>query len=457
MKYIEIKKGLDLKLAGAPEQKIDSEAKLVKHIAVTGPDYVGMKPTLFVEEGQQVLAGQLLFEDKKNPGVKFTSPGAGTVQKIFRGEKRAFRSVMIELFDGDDAYRSVEFEKFDPAELENLCPDKTRNILISSGLWTVFRTRPFSRIPKVDTSPVSLFVNAMDSNPHAPKPEIIIQERGEDFVNGLKVLSRICGEKIWLCKDPASKIPGAEVAKVEVAVFDGPHPAGLSGTHIHYLDPVGLGKTVWTIGYQDVMAIGELFTQGYYPIERVVALSGPMVQKPRLVRTRVGACLKELTAGELKDGEVRIISGSVLCGRAVEDNGLCCLGPYVNQVTAIGDGDPRELFGWALPGFRKFSLARTVASWYLPKGAGFKMTTALHGGYRAVFPNDMFENLMPLDILPTFLFKALEVGDIEKSEKLGALELDEEDVALCTLVDFGKNDYTSSLRSMLNTIMKEEE
>lgn len=456
MKSITLTKGLDLLLAGAPEQKIDPVIKQVKHVAVTGPDYVGMKPSIQVEVGDQVLAGQILFEDKKNPGVVFTAPGAGVVKEIHRGEKRSFRSIMLELNDGLDAFKSLAFEAYDPSELEDLCPNKVQEQLVRSGLWTTLRARPYSRIPKIGSTPSSLFVNAMDTNPHAPDPELIISERSEDFCNGLKVLSRICGRKIWLCKTPQSEIPGEEIAKVEVATFEGPHPAGLAGTHIHHLDTVGLGKTVWTIGYQDVIAIGELFVRGSFPVERIVALSGPMVDRPRLIRTHVGACLYELTKDELKSGTCRIISGSVLCGRKVEENGLCCLGPYVNQVSVIGDGDPRELFGWALPAFRKFSVARTVASWYLPKWP-FKMNTAVHGGQRAVFPNTMLEDVMPLDILPVQIFRAIENGDIDLSEKLGILELDEEDVALCTLIDLGKNDYTTSLRTMLNTIMKEEE
>ena len=456
MKYFEITKGLDLALAGAPEQRIDPKSNKIKHVAVAGPDYVGLKPTIVVEEGQHVLAGEILFEDKKNPGVKFTAPGAGKIQKIHRGEKRAFRGIMIELDSGAAANKSVAFEKFDSKELVGLCPNKVRAILQESGLWTTLRTRPFSRIPKIDSTPSSLFVNCMDTNPGAPNPELIIQDRADDFRNGLKVLSRICGQKLWVCKDPDSDIPEEGIPCVETAVFSGKHPAGLAGTHIHYLDPVGLNKTVWTIGYQDVIAIGSLFTTGAYSTERIVALSGPMFKKPRIVRTRIGACMKELTEGELIPGEARVISGTVLCGRAMEDNGLCCLGPYVNQVSAVGDGNPRELFAWTLPGFRKFSAARTVASWYLPRHP-FKMTTALHGGHRAVFPNDALDKVMPLDIMPLYLFKALEVGDIDNAEKLGALELDEEDVALCTLVDLGKNDYTSSLRTMLNTMMKEEE
>lgn len=463
MKSIIIKKGLDLPLAGAPTQKIDPAAKQVGFVGVTGPDYVGMKPTILVEEGQEVLAGQPLFEDKKNPGVIFTAPAAGTVDKIYRGEKRAFRSVMIKVSEGADAFRSTAFEAYDPEALDSLCPMVVRDQLVKSGLWTTFRTRPFSRIPKIDSEPASIFVNAMDTNPHAPDPAVVISERPDDFVNGLKVLSRICGQKLWICKSPKSDFfsPDSEfdlesIANAEVAEFSGPHPAGLSGTHIHYLDPVGLGKTVWTIGYQDVIAIGELFTRGAYPVERIVALAGPMVKNPRLIRTHVGACLYQLTEGELKDGSARIISGSVLCGREAEKEGLCALGPYVNQISVLPDGDPRELFGWALPAFRKFSVARTVASWYLPKWP-FKMNTALHGGYRAVFPNSKLEEVMPLDIYPVFLFRALENQDIDASEKLGALELDEEDVALCTVIDFGKNDYTKSLREMLSLIMKEEE
>ncbi|MBQ3389378.1 MAG: Na(+)-translocating NADH-quinone reductase subunit A [Thermoguttaceae bacterium] len=456
MKNLEITKGLDLALAGAPQQRIDPNNKPIKHVAVTGPDYVAMRPSVAVEEGQRVLAGEVLFEDKKNPGVKFTSPGAGVVEKICRGEKRAFRSIVIALDEGDAANQSVEFEKFDTAALDSLPEEKVRDILASSGLWTALRTRPFSVVPKLGTAPHSLFVTVIDTNPGAPDPALIIAERISDFTAGLKVLSRICGQKIWLCKAPNVELPEETVDKVEIVNVTGPHPAGLAGTHIHFLDPVGLNKTVWTIGYQDVIAIGALFTTGRYPAERVVALSGPMVKNPRLLRTRVGACLKELTEGELKEGEVRIISGSVLCGRAAEENGLCALGPYVNQVSVIGDGNPRELFAWTLPGFRKFSAARTVASWYLPRW-GYKMTTALHGGHRAVFPNDALEKVMPLDIIPLYLFKALEVGDIDNAEKLGALELDEEDVALCTLVDLGKNDYTTTLRTMLNTIMKEEE
>lgn len=460
MKHVNITKGLDLPLAGAPDQTIAPEKKSVQRVATTGLDYVGMKPTIFVEVGERVLLGQPLFEDKKNPGVKFVAPAAGVVESINRGEKRVFRSIIIKVAEGEAAKESVAFEKFDASSTTELCPTKVCETLVKSGLWTALRTRPFGRVPKIGSVPASLFVNVCDTNPHAPNPAPIVEAASEDFLNGLRVLSRICGKKLWVCfgdaKYSAGFIAAVEaVPNVEAVSFSGPHPSGLTGTHIATLDPCGLGKVVWSIGYQDAIAIGELFVKGTLQIERVVSLAGPQVEKPRLLRVPVGACLDEIVEGELKPGPSRVISGSVLCGRAAEGD-LRGLGRYVNQISAIGDGDPREFLGWALPGFKKFSVARTVASRWLAKAA-FAPTTAEHGGKRAVFPNPAFYKVSPLDLEPTFLFKALEVGDLETSEKLGAFELDEEDLALYTLVDFGKNDYGQTLRALLNAAMKEEE
>ena len=459
MKTITITKGLDLQLVGAPDPNATPEKKEVQHVAVTGADYVGMKPTICVEEGERVLAGQLLFEDKKNPGVRHTAPGAGVVKSIVRGEKRAFLSIVLEL-DRDNPKKSVEFDKFGASELATLCLNKTRELLVQSGLWTAFRTRPYSRAPKLGTTPRSIFVTAADTNPHAPNPLPIIEARQSDFLAGLNVLSRICGEKLWVCLGAgaydAKFVADMEaIARTEVVQFVGKHPSGLAGTHIAKLDPCGLTKTVWTIGYQDVIAIGELFTTGVYPTDRVVALSGPQVKTPRLLRVQLGAFVPELVEGELREGETRMISGSVLCGRAIA-SGQEGLGRFANQISAIEDGDPRELFGWLAPGCKKFSVAGSALSKYMP-GKLFNMTTALHGGARSVFPNPAFYQVTPLDLEPTFLFKALEVGDLEKSEQLGALELDEEDLALCTLVDYGKNDYGKMLRALLDTAMKEEE
>ena len=459
MKTIKITRGLDLRLAGAPDQSAAPEKKEARLIAHTGVDYVGMKPTICVEEGERVLAGQLLFLDKKNPGVKYTSPAAGVVKKVNRGEKRAFQSIIVEADEGDAGRKSIEFPTFSESQLAELCPTKVREELIESGLWIAFRTRPFSRVPKVDSIPASLFVNAADTNPHAPNPKLVVESRAQDFLNGLRVLSRICGKKLWVClgvdEYKSDYVASLEaVPQAEVVRFTGKHPAGLTGTHIAKLDPCGLNKVVWSIGYQDVIAIGALFTRGTLDVDRVISIGGPMVKKPRLLRVQQGACLFELFADELKDEPTRMISGSVLNGRTAV-KGLAGLGRYVTQISAIGDGDPRELFAWTLPGFHKFSASRAVASTFF--GGTFAMTTALHGGPRAIIPNPAFNKVTPLDIEPTFLFKALEVGDLDKAEQLGAFELDEEDLALCSLVDFGKNDFGKTLRALLDKAMKEEE
>ena len=459
MKTIKITRGLDLRLAGAPDQSAAPEKKEAKLIAHTGVDYVGMKPTICVEEGERVLAGQLLFLDKKNPGVKYTSPAAGVVKTINRGEKRAFQSIIVEADEGDAGMKSVEFPTFPEGELTDLCPNKVRDELVESGMWIAIRTRPFSRVPKIDSTPSSLFVNAADTNPHAPNPKLIVESRAQDFLNGLRVLSRVCGKKLWICLGEDEYKPDyvaalEAVPNAEVVRFTGKHPAGLTGTHIAKLDPCGLNKVVWSIGYQDAIALGALFTRGVLDCERIISIGGPTVKKPRLLRVQQGACLFELFANELEEVPTRMISGSVLNGRTAV-KGLAGLGRYVNQISAIGDDDPREFLAWTFPGLHKFSASRAVASTFL--GGTFKMTTALHGGMRAIMPNPAFDKVTPLDIEPTFLFKALEIGDLDKSEQLGAFELDEEDLALCTLVDYGKNDFGKTLRALLDKAMKEEE
>jgi len=312
---IRIKRGLDLPITGAPEQRIEA-ARPVRSVAVIGFDYHGMKPTMSVQVGDRVKLGQVLFSDKKTPGVHFTAPGAGVVSAIHRGEQRVLQSVVIDL-DGDEA---VEFASYPDAQLETLSTGQVRENLQQSGLWTALRTRPFSKVPAVDSTPASIFVTATDTHPLAADPAVVIAESAEDFVRGLRVLARLA--KVFVCTAADAKISAAGIANVQVEQFAGPHPAGLAGTHIHFLDPVDAHKTVWTIGYQDVIAVGKLFVSGRLAVERVIALGGPMVDKPRLLRSRLGAILDELTAGEIKTGKkVRVISGSVFGGRT--SRGAC--------------------------------------------------------------------------------------------------------------------------------------
>ena len=314
-RMIKINKGLDLPIAGAPEQTI-SDGPAVRTVALLGQDYVGMKPSMKVKEGDRVKLGQVIFTDKKTEGVQYTAPGAGVVRAINRGERRVLQSVVIEL---DEQEEAVEFTRYAAAELGNLTREQIEENLQTSGLWTALRTRPFSRVPQVGTTPHSIFVTAIDTNPLAASHELIINEQVDAFTNGLKLLTRLSGGKVYLCKATGANVPTAD--GVDVAEFAGKHPAGNAGTHIHFLDPVSQQKTVWTIGYQDVIAFGRLFTEGRLPVERVVALAGPQVEKPQLLRTRVGASTEELVSGRLLPGKNRVISGSVWNGRAA-------LGPH---------------------------------------------------------------------------------------------------------------------------------
>ncbi|SDX10418.1 Na(+)-translocating NADH-quinone reductase subunit A [Marinobacter mobilis] len=443
---IKIKKGLDLPISGAPEQTI-TEGKPVRHVALIGFDYNGMKPTMAVKEGDRVKRGSLLFTDKKTEGVRYTSPAAGVVKEINRGERRVFQSIVIEI-DGDEA---ETFARYSDSDIAGLDRQQVVDNLVESGLWTAFRTRPYSKVPEIDSTPNSIFVSAMDTNPLAADPAVIIGENSAAFEKGLALIAKLTNGKVFVAAKPGAEVSVPQGGSVEGHHFDGVHPAGNVGTHIHYLDPVSVSKTVWTVGYQDVIAIAKLFESGELAVERVVALGGPKASKPRLVRTRVGANLNELAEGEtVQDCDVRLISGSVFGGR--RGTGPCAyLGRFANQVSILEEGTKREFMGWLSPGTNKFS----VLNIYLSKlfgGKKFDFTTTTNGSERAMVPVGSYEAVMPLDILPTQLLRSLIVGDTETAQKLGALELDEEDLALCTFVCPGKYEYGPILRENLTRI-----
>jgi Na+-transporting NADH:ubiquinone oxidoreductase subunit A len=445
---IKVKLGMDLPIEGVPEQVIH-DAAAADSVALLGPDYVGLRPTMLVAVGERVKLGQTLFLDKKNPGVCFTSPAAGTVAAIERGSKRALRSVIVKV-DGDE---SETFSVYTAEQLESLDRDTVEETLLNSGLWTALRTRPYSKIPAPGSVPHSIFVAAMDSNPLAADPVVIIAEREQDFLSGLKVLSRLTEGKVHVCCAPAGGIPRLNGGRADYEEFDGPHPAGLVGTHIHFLDPVGKNRTVWHVGYQDVLAIGHLFTTGELKPERVIALGGPLAKRPRLLRTRIGADLDQLTADELNQGEHRIVSGSVFSGH-IADGPKRFLGRYHHQVSVLLEDREREFIGWLKPGKDRYSVSRAYTAHLRPKQR-LAMTTSTRGSPRAMVPVGFYERVMPLDILPTLLLRALITMDTDLAQDLGCLELDEEDLALCTFVCAGKYEYGPILRENLTKIERE--
>lgn len=443
---ITIKKGLDVPVNGAPQQVIQ-DGNAVKTVATLGEEYVGMRPTMSVKVGDRVKKGQVLFSDKKNPGVLFTAQAAGVVTEINRGEKRVLQSVVIEV-DGDE---QETFASYSADQLASLDRQAVVDNLVKSGLWTALRTRPYSKIPAIDSTPEAIFISAMDTNPLSANPEVIINEQSEAFKQGLTVLSRLTDGEVFVSKAPGANIPVEAGAKVNE--FAGKHPAGLVGTHIHFLKPVGAEKFVWHLGYQDVIAFGQLFTTGELNNTRVVSLAGPAAKNPRLVRTTLGANISELVANEAADGETRLVSGSLLQGQTAQGvHGY--LGRYHVQVVLLNEGREKEFIGYMYPGPNKFSVTRAYMSHFF-KGKLFNMTTTTNGSARAMVPIGNYERVMPLDVLPTLLLRDLCAGDTDGAQQLGALELDEEDLALCTFVCPGKTDYGVLLRDCLTTIEKE--
>ncbi len=445
-----VTKGLDLPIQGAPEQAI-SDRPAVRHVALLGDDYIGMKPTMSVGEGDRVRLGQVVFTDKKTPGVQYTAPAAGTVTAINRGAKRKFESLVIEV-DGDEKETFTAYRDHNLAQLDRraVCEQ-----LIASGLWTSLRTRPYSRVPAIDAVPQALFVTAIDTNPLAADPAVVLANWQAEFIAGLEVLSTLTEGSVYVCRRAGSEIPGEGKTPAVFHAFEGPHPAGLAGTHIHTLHPVSADHTVWHVGYQDVAAIGHLFLTGELQTDRIVALAGPIVSKPRLVRTRVGASLAELTEGQVQrpsGGDARVISGSVLSGRRAKAP-IDFLGRYHTQVSVLAEGGEREFFGWLKPGHEKFSIRRVFTSgWSGNPKHRFAFNTGTEGSPRAMIPIGMYEQVMPLDIIATPLLKALITDDTEYAQQLGVLELDEEDVALCTFVCPGKHEYGPMLRKNLTRI-----
>ena len=424
-------------------------------MALLGRDYVGLKPRMLVQEGDRVSLGDALFFDKRDPGVAYTAPGSGTVATINRGERRALLSVVIDI--DPSAEDPVQFPDLVDGQIDSLTDERIRDVLHTSGLWSAFRTRPFSRVPLSHSSPRSIFVTAADTNPLAANPVDVVAGNEPDFESGLAVVARLTEGPVYLCTGEDWSSPTGNAERVEIVEFSGLHPAGLVGTHIHHLDPVGADRTVWHIGYQDVIAIGSLFSTGRISTIRVIALGGPAVERPRLVSTRLGASVDELTAGELDLGGAagpgpRVISGSVLSGRRAKGP-EAYLGRYHVQVSAIPAGGQRRLFGW-LP-FRKSAFSFTGMFASRAQRRAEDLTSDSHGTQSALIPVDAFDKVLPLDMAAVPLLLSLLIRDTDQAQALGCLELDAEDLALCSFVCPGKNDYGSVLQANLEQIERE--
>ncbi|MEM1383666.1 MAG: Na(+)-translocating NADH-quinone reductase subunit A [Pseudomonadota bacterium] len=446
MQRFSLHKGLDVPIMGAPKPNIE-DGPALRTVGILGDDYIGLKPRLSVAEGDDVGPGSPILVDKDMPEVQVVSPAAGKIKAINRGARRKLISVEIQVIDG--AVDPVDFSSVGDAST----PEGMVERLCAAGLWTSFRTRPYSKVPAPTTRPAAIYVTATDTEPLAADPALIIREDAEAFSLGVKAIAPLSEGKTYLCQGNGADLPGSDLAGVETASFSGPHPSGLAGTHMHFLEPPGPEKVVWTIGYHDVIAIGRLMQTGRYDATRIVALTGPVCAHPRLVRTLAGASMVDLTEGDLRSNRpVRIISGSVLSGRAGEGVSAY-LGRYARQITLIEEDRAQIPMGWIRPMPGKYAVQPVLGS-ALSRRL-FSLTSNLNGGRRAMVPLGTFEELMPQDFLPTQLLRALLVMDTDQAQALGALELDEEDLGLVGFACPAKYEYGLALRDCLTRIEKE--
>lgn len=431
MQSIKITKGLDIPIAGVPEQAIDSATK-VNQVALLATDFIGLKPKVLVREEQHVGLGEPLLIDKHDEHLQFVSPGTGRIVGINRGARRKLQSIVIELDD------SVAKEKIFDTNLSGNTR-KLRRVLLKSGLWTGFRTRPFNRVASSVSTPSSVFITAIDTRPLAANPNVVIANRQNDFIAGMNIIRQLGDWPVYLCTAPDWSGPTFKDKGIKITHFSGPHPAGLVGTHIHHLDPVAIDRMVWHIGYQDVIAIGHLFETGRLLTERIVSLAGAVVNNPRLLKTRLGANINQLISNEVTaKNNSRTISGSVLDGTQA-DGALAYLGRYDNQVSVIPDYSRPKNHGWFADIF----------------GNAQVINTATHGRLAAMISVEAFDRILPLDLLLAPLLRAILVKDTVAAENLGCLELAEEDLALSSYICPAKQNYASALRLNLKLIEQE--
>ena len=437
---IKTSKGLNLPISGTPDPII-SDTPNVTSVSLLANDFVGMKPTMMVKVGDIVKRGTKLFEDKKNPGIFFTSPAGGTVKDINRGDKRKFLSVEVEVSENEDA------EYF---EYENTSEGLTK-LLINTGLWNAFRTRPFNRTPKVGSLPDAVFVNACDTNPLSVDPYFIIDQDKDDFKNGLEALTELFSCPIH-CTYQNNNFD-INVDKINYCQVSGPHPAGLSSTHISQLYPVSINKIAWTINYQDIISLGYLLKNKSLRTHKIIALGGPSVFKPSLISARISGNIDQLTAGKI-DNNSRVVSGSLIYGHASEGI-MNYLGFYDSTISAIPDEANDIFLNWLMPGSNLHSKLNVFSSSLL-KPNKFTFNVSLNGGDRAIVPVGSYDEILPMDILVPQLLKALVVGDIEQAVELGMLELAPEDLALASYICPSKYDYCSILANNLNNLYLEQ-
>ncbi|MFW6290196.1 MAG: Na(+)-translocating NADH-quinone reductase subunit A, partial [Mariniphaga sp.] len=439
------RKGLDIKMKGSAEKVLET-LPAPSMVALKPADFPGLTPKMSIKPGQEVKAGDALFYDKYHPEVLFTAPVGGKLVSVNRGERRRILEIVIE---ADPQAGALEFKKAGPGKLS---AQEIKEQLLNSGLWPFIRRRPYGIIASPQEQPKAVFVSTFDTSPLAPDYSFVIEGQLGTFQTGIDALAKLSGRNVNL--GVSEKSVFTNIKNADIVRFAGPHPAGNVGVQIHHLSPLNKGEVVWTVNPQDVLFIGRLFETGKLDLTRIYALTGSEVEKPKYLQTIVGAPVSTVTENRLKKAgyKQRIISGNVLTGKKVRNQEY--IGFYDSQITVIPEGDEYELLGWADPGVNKFSSTKAFLSKIFPKKE-YVMTANLHGGDRAFVLTDQYRKVVPMDIMPVVLLKAILANDIDKMEQLGIYEVIEEDLALCEYVCASKTKVQDILRRGINTVIKE--
>ncbi|NLO70131.1 MAG: Na(+)-translocating NADH-quinone reductase subunit A [Porphyromonadaceae bacterium] len=444
---IVVKKGLNIKIDGKAFENV-SKVKPSSVFEVYPDVFHGVIPKMLVKGGESIQAGSPLFYNKNFEGMNFVSPVSGKVREVVRGERRKVMSIVI------DADSEIDYLKFDVKNADKLDKDTIKNLLLQSGLWVYIKQRPYDVIADPMLSPKAVFISGFDSSPLAPDYEFVMKNQMKDFQAGINIISKLTSSKIHI-GIPSEDSIFKGVSGVQTTVFKGPHPAGNVGVHINKIDPINKGETVWTINPQDVAIIGRFFEKGVVDLTKIIALTGPEVEKPHYFETVSGNNIADIVKGNLKNVSypLRYISGNVLTGLKISEKGY--LTPYASQVTVIDEGSQtHEMFGWAMPRLNKFSASNLFFTKLLPRKK-FKWDARMLGGPRSIIMSGEWERVFPFDILPEQLIKTMMAGNIERMENLGAYEIAPEDFALCEFVDTSKLPLQDIVRKALDELRSE--
>lgn len=447
---IKIRKGLNINLEGEAE-KVLEEAPVPETFAVKPPDFHDVRTKLLAKEGDEVKAGTPIFYDKDNEKVMFSSPVSGEVVEVVRGAKRKILEVKI-LAD-----KEIRYEQFEKGEPKEMGREEVVEKLLNSGAFPFIRKRPFSVVPHPENKPKSIFIPAFDSNPLGPDLDFVYDGQKTYFQKGIEVLKRLTEGKIHLGISSDSEAETfLDAEGVELNAFEGPHPAGNVGVHIHHLDPILPGDEVWYLYPHGVVTIGKLFQEGIFDPSKIIALTGSEVENPRYYRTRIGASIKNLVNGNVStDKDLRYISGNALTGETIQENGH--IGFYHDQITVLPEGNKKKFFltdGWLSPGLNKFSMSKAYPSWLFPNKK-YQLDTNKNGEKRAYVVTGQYEKVFPFEIFPQQLVKSIIIQDLDLMEKLGILEVDAEDFALCEFVCTSKQPVQKIVREGLDQLKQE--